>query len=260
MRNNCRISVIIPAFNEERSIGRVLADIPAWVDEVLVVDNASTDATAERARAGGARVVFQPEQGYGAACLAGMAALNAPDVVVFLDGDYSDFPEEMDRLVDPIVLEGYQLVIGSRTRGGAQKGALAPQARFGNWLACWLIRRFFGVHFTDLGPFRAIDYASLLRLDMADRDYGWTVEMQIKAALHGLRVLEVPVRYRKRIGKSKITGTVRGVVGAGSKILWTIFHAWWRHSRSEQSLPSGQQPSGSPEAATLPGPEGTKRG
>ncbi len=263
MRHNRRVSVIIPAFNEEPSIGRVLADIPSWVDEVIVVDNASTDATARRAEEGGARVVFQPEQGYGAACLAGIAALNNPDVVVFLDGDYSDYPEEMERLVDPIVLENYQLVIGSRTRGRAEKGALALQARFGNWLACWLIRCFFGVSFTDLGPFRAIDYSSLERLNMADRNYGWTVEMQIKAALHHLRALEVPVRYRKRIGRSKITGTVRGVIGAGSKILWTIFRSWWHYvcfaggdphrrkenGRSVQELPCRAEDSAGQDAA-----------
>ncbi|RMI02444.1 MAG: glycosyltransferase family 2 protein [Calditrichaeota bacterium] len=223
MKENQRISVIIPVLNEEKSIGRVLADIPRWVDEVLVVDNGSTDRTVEVAQSHGARVIHEPERGYGAACLAGIAHLNRPDIVVFLDGDYSDYPEEMELLVAPILRGEAEMVIGSRVAGKAEKGALTPQARFGNWLACRLMRLFWGVQYTDLGPFRAIRHSALCFLEMRDRNYGWTVEMQIKAAQRGVRAKEIPVRYRKRIGKSKVSGTIRGVIGAGTKILSTIF-------------------------------------
>ncbi|MBX3179844.1 MAG: TIGR04283 family arsenosugar biosynthesis glycosyltransferase [Candidatus Hydrogenedentes bacterium] len=222
MRNEHTIAVVIPALNEEAAIGRVLRDIPAWVDDVVVADNGSTDGTAAAARAQGARVVSVPERGYGAACLAGIAALASPDVVVFLDGDYSDHPEEMPLLVDPVIRGEVDLMIGSRMRGAREAGALSPQAAFGNWLATRLIRLFWGIRYTDLGPFRAIRYRTLLGLDMRDRDYGWTVEMQIKAALHAVPADEVPVSYRRREGVSKVSGTVRGVVGAGCKILGTI--------------------------------------
>jgi hypothetical protein len=217
------IAVIIPAFNEEPSIAKVLAAIPSWVDDVIVVDNGSTDATAEIARSHRARVISEPRRGYGSACLAGMAALSDPDIVVFLDGDYSDYPEQMDRLVGPIIRGEADMVIGSRVLGQRQPGALTPQAVFGNWLACALMRWFWRASYTDLGPFRAISLASLKKLDMQDRNYGWTVEMQVKAARHGLRVREAPVDYRRRIGKSKVSGTVKGVIGAGTKILFTIF-------------------------------------
>jgi len=217
------ISVIIPAFNEERAIGKVLDEIPHRVAEVIVVDNGSTDSTAAVAQSRGAIVVHEPVRGYGQACLRGLSALSSTDIVVFLDGDYSDFPEEMPTLYEPIETGTADLVIGSRVLGQREKGALLPQARFGNWLSTRLIRWLFGVSFTDLGPFRAIDYTALKRLEMCDRDFGWTVEMQVKAARLRLRCMEVPVRYRKRIGTSKISGTVSGSVRAGHKILWTIF-------------------------------------
>lgn len=223
MSDRPSIAVIIPAYNEESAIGKVLGDIPADVDQVIVVDNASTDATAAVASAMGARVVREDRRGYGQACLSGIAALNNPDIVVFLDGDYSDYPEEMTSLVEPICSGRADLVIGSRTLGQRERGALLLQARFGNWLSTRLISLLFGVHFTDLGPFRAIRYAALKRIQMQDRDFGWTVEMQVKAARVGLRCCEVPVRYRKRIGTSKITGTLSGTLRAGHKIIWTIF-------------------------------------
>ena len=216
------IAVIIPALNEELSIGRVLDDIPSWVDDVVVVDNGSTDRTSEVAAEHGARVLREPRKGYGAACLRAMAALRDPEVVVFLDGDYSDHPEEMDRLVDPIVEGRVDMVLGSRVLGDAQPGALQPQQRFGNWLSCTLMRALWRHRYTDLGPFRAIRRTSLERLGMADQNFGWTVEMQIKALRHGLRVEEAPVSYRPRIGESKVTGTVSGVFNAGVKILYTI--------------------------------------
>ena len=219
-----KISVIIPAFNEERSIGKVITDIPKeLVHEIIVVDNACTDRTVEVAESAGARVVREERRGYGYACLAGIAALNAPDIVVFLDGDYSDYPAEMSMLVQPVLNGEAEMVIGSRTRGTREKGALLPQARFGNALATFLIRLLFGVHYTDLGPFRAIRYDRLREMNMQDKTFGWTVEMQVKAAKMGIRVCEVPVSYRRRIGQSKITGTVQGTIKAGYKILATIF-------------------------------------
>jgi glycosyltransferase involved in cell wall biosynthesis len=223
MRCGVKVSVIIPALNEEQSIGKVVSAIPAWIDEIIVVDNGSTDQTAEMARTGGARVVDEPQRGYGSACLAGLAALGSPEIVVFLDGDFSDHPDEMRLLVDPIAGGEVDMVIGSRVMGRVESGALTPQARFGNWLSCKLIRRFWNVSFTDLGPFRAIRYSTLKSFNMQDRDYGWTVEMQIKAARDGVRIKEVPVSYRKRIGQSKVSGTIKGVIGAGTKILYTIF-------------------------------------
>ena len=225
------VAVIIPALDEEDAIVRVLGDIPEELSAaVIVVDNGSTDRTAQRARECGATVVAEPRRGYGQACLTGMAELpEGVSIVVFLDGDYSDFPSEMNTLVDPIARGVSDLVIGSRVLGKREAGALLPQARLGNALATWLIRRLFGVQYTDLGPFRAVRLSSLPRLHMVDRNFGWTVEMQVKAARQGLRITEVPVRYRKRIGESKITGTLLGSVRAGYKILWTIF----RHSRGD---------------------------
>ena len=223
MRDNSTVAVIIPALNEESAIGGVVAAIPAWVDDIIVVDNGSTDATAAIAGEAGARVIREPKRGYGAACLAGLAALSDPDIVVFMDGDASDLPGEMALLVDPIIQGRADLVIGSRVLGAREPGALTPQARFGNWLACRLIQLFWGKSYTDLGPFRAVRHRSLLALNMQDRDYGWTVEMQVKAVRRGLRVMETPVSYRRRIGASKISGTVRGVLGAGIKILYIIF-------------------------------------
>ena len=227
MSEQLSVDVVIPALNEERSIGLVLADIP-WsrVRRVVVCDNGSTDRTAEVARDGGAVVIKAARRGYGSACLAGLAHLREtgpPDVVVFVDGDYSDFPEETLDLLRPIEQDGVDMVIGSRTRGGAEPGALLPQAVFGNMLACFLIRALYGIEFTDLGPFRAIRWDALEAIQMEDPDFGWTVEMQVKAAKAGLRCAEIPVRYRKRVGVSKITGTIRGTVLAGHKILWTIF-------------------------------------
>lgn len=228
-----RIDVIIPAFNEEQSIAHVLAEIPAGlVREVVVVDNNSTDQTSAVARAAGATVLREERPGYGHACLRGMAhcfgrpAAEQPDIVVFLDGDYSDYPAEMTQLIAPIVEDRADLVIGSRALGQREAGAMLPQQIFGNWLATTLLRRLYGVRFTDLGPFRAIRAGALRQLGMADTTYGWTVEMQLKAAKQGLRTTEVPVRYRRRIGVSKVSGTVRGTLGAGYKILWTIFRYW----------------------------------
>ncbi len=222
MRDGQRIGVIIPARDEERAIGMVVSAIPSWVDCIVVADNGSTDDTAAAARAAGARIASEPEAGYGAACLAGIAALPEVDIVVFVDGDNSDHPEDMADLVDPIIAAKADLVIGSRVLGQAEAGSLTPQQRWGNWLATRLIQLIWGARFTDLGPFRAVSRDALTRLAMADRTYGWTVEMQIKAAELGLTAIEVPVRYRRRIGVSKISGTVRGVVLAGTRILSLI--------------------------------------
>lgn len=225
-----RIAVVIPALNEEKSLPLVLAALPK-VDDVVVVDNGSTDRTAEVARAGGARVVSEPRRGYGSACLAGIAALRDPEIVVFVDADFSDHPDELPGLVAPIVEGRADMVIGSRAIGNREKGALLPQARFGNMLACFLMRVLYGHRYTDLGPFRAIRFESLKTIGMRDRNFGWTVEMQIRALRHGLRVTEVPVSYRKRVGVSKITGTLSGTIRAGYKILYTIF----RHSLSRKA-------------------------
>jgi len=224
------IDVIIPAYNEERSIGLVLADIPQdWVREVIVCNNASTDRTRAVAEEGGATVLDQPKMGYGSACLKGIAylkekpAAEQPDVVVFLDGDYSDHPEELPKLLQPIIEKDVDLVIGSRALGSMESGAMMPQQVFGNWLATNLIRLFYGYHFTDLGPFRAIKWQQLLAIRMEDPDFGWTVEMQVKAAKFKLKCEEIAVTYRRRVGVSKVSGTIRGAILAGHKILWTIF-------------------------------------
>ena len=224
------IDVIIPAFNEEQSIGLVLADIPSEVvREVVVCNNASTDKTAGIARSLGATVVDQPRKGYGSACLKGIEYLLCkeenewPDIIVFIDGDYSDHPDELPALVRPIVEGGYDLCIGSRALGQLEKGAMMPQQIFGNWLATNLIKLIYGYQFTDLGPFRAIRFDKFLGLNMEDKDFGWTVEMQVKAAKKKYKCIEVPVRYRRRVGRSKVSGTARGTILAGYKILWTIF-------------------------------------
>ncbi|MFQ5646200.1 MAG: glycosyltransferase family 2 protein [bacterium] len=220
-----KVEAIIPAYNEEASIGRVLDDLSRLgLDRILVVDNNSADRTAEVAGKHGAEVVFEPKRGYGQACWRGILALSPDtDVVLFLDADYSDYPEEAVHLLQPIYEEKADLVIGSRILGNAEPSALLPQARFGNWLAGVLINLLYGYRYTDLGPFRAIRRESLDKIGMQDRGFGWTVEMQVKALKTGLKVREVPVSYRPRIGKSKISGTFRGSVRAGHMILYTIF-------------------------------------
>ena len=222
MRSNHKIAVIIPALNEEKAIGKVIDAIPEWVDDIIVVDNGSTDLTCSVVESCGAMVLKESHRGYGSACLKGIRELNEPDIVVFLDGDFSDYPEEMDSLVDPIIEDKVEMVIGSRISGKNEPGSLTLQARFGNWFACFLIRLFWGVRYTDLGPFRAIRYDTLVALGMQDPDYGWTVEMQIRAVCRQIRSMEVPVSYRNRIGQSKVSGTLRGVLGAGFKIMSTI--------------------------------------
>lgn len=227
MKSDPIVSVIIPAFNEENGVGQVISEIPGdIVNEIVVVNNASTDKTARIAAAAGATVLNEPLRGYGRACLKGVEYLKnsnpRPDIIVFIDADYSDYPEEIRKLINPILTEGVELVIGSRALGQKEKGSMTPQQIFGNWLATRLLTLLYKANFTDLGPFRAIRFSSLLDLDMEDKTYGWTVEMQLKAAKRKMRWKEVPVRYRKRIGFSKISGTVKGTVMAGYKIIATI--------------------------------------
>jgi len=222
------VKVIIPALNEEASIGKVLDDVPFnLVSEVVVVDNGSIDGTIRVAKSFGVTVLRENRRGYGSACQAGINYLamknESIDIVVFLDGDYSDYPKEMEKVLEPILTGKADLVIGSRRKGVSEKGSMTFPQVFGNWLATFLLRIFYGVHFTDLGPFRAIKFESLLGLKLIDNNYGWTVEMQLKAAKKGLKCVEVPVSYRKRIGKSKVSGTVKGTILAGYKILWIIF-------------------------------------
>ena len=228
MNNKPIIDVIIPAYNEEESIAKVVNDIPKdLVRDIVVCNNNSKDNTKQNALSAGATVVDQPQAGYGSACLKGMEFIAAkdvqPDIIVFVDGDYSDHPEQMPDLVKPIIENEIDMVIGSRVSGELEKGAMMPQQIFGNWLATSLIKLFYSYEFTDLGPFRAIRYDKLMEIDMVDPDFGWTVEMQVKAAKLKLKCLEVPVKYRKRIGISKVSGTVKGTLLAGHKILWTIF-------------------------------------
>jgi glycosyltransferase involved in cell wall biosynthesis len=225
-----KIFVMMPALNEAAAIGRVIAAIDdRIVQKIIVADNGSTDATAAVAQAAGAIVVHTAQRGYGYACLAAMAyaeqlpTIEQPDIVVFLDADFSDFPNEIPLLIAPILAQNMDMVIGSRVLGAAEKGALMPVQRFGNWLSTHLIHLIYKVRFTDLGPFRAIRWQTLLALRMHDKTFGWTVEMQVKAAKMGLRTCEVPVSYRQRIGISKVSGTVKGSILAGYKILWTIF-------------------------------------
>lgn len=222
------IDIIIPAYNEEDSVAKVVMDIPkAIVRNIIVANNNSSDNTARVAKDAGAIVVDQPLSGYGNACLKGMEYVAntevKPDIIVFLDGDYSDYPEQISDLIQPILTENADMVIGSRATGEMEKGAMMPQQIFGNWLATSLIKLIYGYEFTDLGPFRAIRYDKLLLIDMKDKTFGWTVEMQVKAAKLKLKCVEVPVKYRVRIGVSKVSGTIKGTILAGHKILWTIF-------------------------------------
>ncbi|WP_026809192.1 glycosyltransferase family 2 protein [Arenibacter latericius] len=221
------IKVIIPAYNEEDSIAKVIKDIPKIVSEVIVVNNNSTDATAENAASAGATVLTENRKGYGYACLKGINYLSEPskqpDIIVFMDGDYSDYPEELSKVIQPILENNVDLVIGSRVKELREDGAMTPQQVFGNFLATTLMKWFFGANFTDLGPFRAIKYKTLMALEMEDKTYGWTVEMQLKIIKRRFTYAEVPVRYKKRIGVSKVSGTLKGTIFAGAKILGWIF-------------------------------------
>ncbi|MEO1099743.1 MAG: glycosyltransferase family 2 protein [Bacteroidota bacterium] len=222
------VKVIIPAFNEQNGVGSVIRDIPKHlVKEIIVVNNASTDETERVAESAGATVLREEIKGYGRACLKGINyvsdSVDKADIIVFIDADYSDYPEEIEKLMAPIISDKADLVIGSRALGNLEKGSMTPQQVFGNWLATRLIKLFYNIKFTDLGPFRAIKYNKLIELSMVDTTYGWTVEMQVKAAKKKFNCVEVPVTYRRRIGFSKISGTVKGTIMAGYKILWTIF-------------------------------------
>lgn len=223
-----KIVVIIPAYNEENSIAKVIHDLPAkLVTEIIVVDNNSTDNTSNKAKRAGATVLFQQLKGYGNACLTGIEYLKnmktPPAIVVFIDGDYSDYPEQLPVVIKPIIEEDYDMVIGSRNLGLKAKGSMMPQQVLGNKMATTLMKWLYKTNYTDLGPFRAIKYKSLIALNMADKNYGWTVEMQLKAAKLKMKTCEVAVDYRKRIGVSKVSGTVKGTLGAGYKIITTIF-------------------------------------
>lgn len=221
------LKVIIPAYNEEGSIASVISDIPTIVSEVIVVNNDSSDSTFKVAKKAGATTLTELNRGYGYACLKGMeyiASLSEkPDIIIFLDGDYSDYPEELTKIVAPIIENDIDFVIGARVKELREQGAMTIPQLFGNWLATVLMKLFFGSKFTDLGPFRAIKYGKLLELQMEDKTYGWTVEMQLKALKRKYTYLEVPVNYRNRIGVSKVSGTVKGAIFAGVKILGWIF-------------------------------------
>ncbi|MEQ6125254.1 glycosyltransferase family 2 protein [Pseudotenacibaculum sp. MALMAid0570] len=221
------IKVIIPAYNEEGSIANVVNDIPDIVTEIIVVSNNSTDKTEENAAKAGATVLQENQRGYGYACLKGMEYIatqkDNPNIVVFLDGDYSDYPEQLIEIVDPIINDDIDFVIGARVQELREAGSMTPQQVFGNWLATFLMKLFFGAKFSDLGPFRAIKYDKLLALQMEDKTYGWTVEMQLKVIKQKLTYKEIPVKYRNRIGVSKVSGTVKGTIMAGFKILSWIF-------------------------------------
>jgi len=221
------IKVIIPAYNEEESIPLVIKDIPAIVDEIIVISNKSTDNTEINAKKAGATVLIENRKGYGYACLKGMEYIseqkNKPDIIVFLDGDYSDYPEELTKIIQPILEENSDFVVGSRVKELREEGSMTTPQIFGNWLATSLMKLFFRSTFTDLGPFRAIKYDKLLGLKMEDKTYGWTVEMQLKVLKQKLNYKEVPVNYRNRIGVSKVSGTIKGAIFAGIKILTWIF-------------------------------------
>lgn len=221
------IKVIIPAYNEEEAIANVIAEIPDSVSEIIVVNNNSTDNTAYIAKNAGATVLTEPQKGYGYACLKGMGYIAnqtiKPDILAFLDGDYSDYPEELTKIVAPIINDDIDFVLGSRVKNLRDTGSMTPQQVFGNWLACSLMKLFFKAKFTDLGPFRAIKYDKLIALNMQDKTYGWTIEMQLKVLKTNLSYIEVPVNYKKRIGTSKVSGTIKGTIFAGVKILTWIF-------------------------------------
>jgi len=246
------IWVVIPVRNEESSLPLVLRELPP-VSRIVVADNGSTDNSRQVAEDFGAQVVYEPQPGYGKACLAGLAEISrridagetAPEIVVFIDGDYSDFPEYLTQLVEPILNGSQDFVLGSRLMGEREPGAMPPQSIYGNMLACGLMLLFWGTRYTDLGPFRAVSWRALESLRMEDQNFGWTVEMQIKAAIAKLRILELPVPYRKRVGVSKISGTISGTFRAGYKILWTIGkYAWlmrgWKPSAFAEPLVPGR--------------------
>ncbi|MEQ8241343.1 MAG: glycosyltransferase family 2 protein [Cyclobacteriaceae bacterium] len=226
--NKPDIRVIIPAFNEQNAVSLVVEEIPKeLVNEIIVIDNGSNDNTYEQAKKAGATALKETRRGYGQACLKGMDYISdggsKPDIIVFLDGDHSDYPSQMGDLIKPIIEDNVDLVIGSRALGQKEKGSMTPQQIFGNWLATSLLKLLYGVTYTDLGPFRAIKYESLLAIDMKDTNYGWTVEMQLKAAKLKMKTIDVPVNYRQRIGISKVSGTLKGTIMAGYKIIFTIF-------------------------------------
>lgn len=221
------IKVIIPAYNEEASIANVINDIPNCVDEIIVVNNNSTDDTEKNAKAAGATVLLEKQKGYGNACLNGLSYISKqeikPEIIVFLDGDYSDYPEELLKIIEPIIENDIDFVIGSRVKRLREKGSMTIPQIFGNWLATFLMKILFNATFTDLGPFRAIKYNKLLDINMIDKTYGWTIEMQLKVLKHKFSYIEVPVKYRNRIGVSKVSGTIKGAIFAGIKILGWIF-------------------------------------
>ncbi len=225
------IIVIIPAFNEEKAIANVINEIPDYVSEIIVISNNSTDKTIEVATNAGATVLSENRKGYGIACLKGMEYIanrdKKPEIIVFLDGDYSDFPEELTQIVEPIITQNIDFVIGARVSNLREKGSMTPQQVFGNWLATFLMKLFFKAKFSDLGPFRAIKYDQLLKLEMEDKTYGWTVEMQLKVLKQKMTYVEIPVRYKNRIGISKVSGTVKGTIMAGIKIIgWILKYSF----------------------------------
>lgn len=225
------IKVIIPAFNEEKAIANVIREIPKYVNEIIVVSNNSNDKTIEVAKKAGATVLTEDKKGYGYACLKGMEYIenqeSKPEIIVFLDGDYSDYPEELTQIVRPIIEQNIDFVIGARNTKLRENGSMTPQQIFGNWLATFLMKLFFNAKFTDLGPFRAIKYDQLLLLNMEDKTYGWTVEMQLKVLKQKMSYIEIPVRYKNRIGVSKVSGTIKGTIMAGIKIIsWILKYSF----------------------------------